>query len=267
MQEENARREALAATAAREQQETVTQSAEVKEEKKEAVEANIEAKVKEVKDPRKKKLEEKKKSKSEVEEKKPGENIKSFKIPKVKKSSDSDSKGMKLAEIDIFQTVVLDGKKKSVKGEEGGREKSSSRSKKVERESESDVEDKLEPPPAGDGATDSDSEPSLTIAEDLEDRMASRSSLSEGETERSDRKAETASASEYVKIRADNISLSSEVAKLKHEMNDLVQQRNKQTQRPRSRSSRCLHHLRHCQLSARNPPWPRKGGPRGRGSM
>ena len=50
------------------------------------------------------------------------------------------------------------------------------------------------------------------------------------ETERSDRKAETASASEYVKVRTDNISLSSEVAKLKHEMNDLVQQRNKQTQ-------------------------------------
>ena len=201
-QEENARREALAATAAREQQETpaASQPAEVKEEKKEAVEATIEPKVREVKDPRKKKLlEEKKKSKLEVEEKKTSENIKSFKIPKVKKSSDSDSKGMKLAEIDIFQTVALDGKKKSAKSEEaGGREKPSSKSKKVEKEkekerdSESDVEDKSEepgpaPPPAGDSHTDSDSEPSLTIAEDLEDRMASRSSLSESETERSDR--------------------------------------------------------------------------------
>ena len=194
MQEENARREALAATAAKEQQEppAVTQPVEAKEEKKEVVEANSEPKVKEVKDPRKKKLlEEKKKSKPEIEEKKTSENIKSFKIPKVKKSSDSDSKGMKLAEIDIFQAVTLDSKKKSVKAEEVGREKSSNKSKKVERDSESDVEDKLEetgptshPAAAGDGATDSDSEPGLTIAEDLEDRMASRSSLSEGEAER-----------------------------------------------------------------------------------
>ena len=69
------------------------------------------------------------------------------------------------------------------------------------------------------------------------------------ETERSDRKAETASASEYVKVRTDNISLSSEVAKLKHEMNDLVQQRNKQTQRARraeESNSECALIKQHC---------------------
>ena len=197
LQEETARQEAAAAAAAREMKENspVTEPAEERQEEKEekkearAVEQKIEPKVKEVKDPRKKKLlEEKKRSKSEVEEKKPTENKKSFKIPKVKKS-ETESKGMKLEEIDMFQPMTpSEFKKKSTKVEEV-KEKSSSKSKKVEKGLEApEVPEKAEDAThQPDGATDSDSEPSLTIAEDLEDRMASRSSASESESERSDK--------------------------------------------------------------------------------